>query len=77
MAIEFKIKPHTVTQGAEMVEVWIDGRFVASMYGGLGHNVRGETREAVVVVSKYFEDYCYYTDGEQPGKIVLTLDLRS
>lgn len=76
MGIEFKIKPHTVTPGAEMVEVWMDGKFVASVYGGLGKNIRGELREAVVVVSKYFEDYCYYTDGEVPGKLTLLLDLR-
>jgi hypothetical protein len=76
MAIEFKIVPHIVTPGAQVVEVWMDGKFVAAMYGGLGKNVRGETREAVCVVSKYFEDYCYYTDGEDPSKITLTLDLR-
>lgn len=77
MAIEFKVKPHAVTPGAEVVEVWMDNKFVVAIYGGLGKNVRGEVREAVVVVSKYFEDYCYYTDGETPGKIVITLDLRS
>ena len=76
MGIEFKVVPHTVTPGAEAVEVWMDGRFVAALYGGLGKNVRGETREAIVVVSKYFEDYCYYTDGETPGKITITLDLK-
>lgn len=75
MAIEFKIMPHSVTPGAEMVEVWMDRRLVAAFYGGLGKNVRGEAREALVVVSKYFEDYCYYTDGQTPGKITITLDL--
>jgi hypothetical protein len=76
MGIEFKVQPHSVTPGAEAVEIWMDGKMVACMYGGLGKNVRGELREAVVVVSKYFEDYCYYTDGGAPGKLTITLDLR-
>ena len=77
MAIEFKVRPHELTEGATMVEVWMDGRMVAGIYAGLGKNVRGEMREAIQVISKYFEDYCYYTDGDTPSKMTITLDLRS
>ena len=76
MSIEFKIVPHSVTPGAQAVEVWLDGKLAACLYAGLGHNVRHEPREAIVVISKHFEDYCYYTDGETTGKIVITLDMQ-
>jgi hypothetical protein len=73
MTTEFKIRPHLGRPG-DMVEVWIDGKFVAAIYDGEGHNVRKEARPAICVVSKYFEDYCYYTDSDEPGKITITLD---
>ncbi len=72
---EFKIKPHLIKPGEQMVEVWIDGAFVAAIYPSSGQNVRHEPRAAIAVVSKYFEDYCYYTDGYNPAKVTILLDL--
>jgi hypothetical protein len=69
----FKIVQHTVT-GEDMVEVWLDGKFVAGIYPGSGQNIRHEPRPAIKVISKYFEDYCYYTDGGEPSAINLLLD---
>jgi hypothetical protein len=76
--MEFKIGS-TVLEGKLMVEVRIDGKFVAGIYAGEGHNVRGEPRPAIKVISKYFEDYCYYVDehaNDEPGAINLLLDVR-
>jgi hypothetical protein len=74
--MEFRIKPHSLRPGAQMVEVWLDDKFVASIYPGSGENIRHEPRPAIKVVSKHFEDYCYYTDGNDPGAINLLLDVR-
>jgi hypothetical protein len=71
--MEFK-KGSTALDGKPMVEVWLDGKFVAGIYPSEGKNVRGETRPAIRVMSKYFEDYCYYTDGGEPSAINLLLD---
>lgn len=73
--MEFKIGS-TLIEDKSMVEVWIDGTFVAGIYPGAGHNVQGKPRPAIKVISKYFEDYCYYTDGGDPGTIHLLLDLK-
>ena len=73
--MEFKIKPHLIKPDQEMVEVWVDGTFVAAIYPSSGQNIRHEPRTAIAVVSKCFEDYCYYTDGEDPAKINILLDL--
>ena len=72
--MEFK-NGSTVLDGKPMVEVWLDGKFVAGIYPSEGKNVRGETRTAIRVMSKHFEDYCYYTDGGDPSSIKLLLDL--
>jgi hypothetical protein len=72
--MEFKIGS-TVLEGKLMVEVRLDGKFVAGIYAGEGNNVRGEPRPAIKVISKYFEDYCYYTDGGDPSAINLLLDV--
>jgi hypothetical protein len=74
--IEFKINPHLIKPNQQMVEVWSDGALVATIYPSSGENVRGEPRLAIAVVSKCFEDYCYYTDGEDPAKITLLLDIK-
>jgi hypothetical protein len=74
-ATVFKIGA-TVLENKPMVEVWQGGVFVAGIYPSEGKNVRGETRYAIKVISKYFEDYCYYTDGETPGAINLLMDLK-
>jgi hypothetical protein len=73
--MEFKIG-RTVLAGEQMVEVWIDGKFVAGIYPGSGQNIRHEPRPAIKVISKYFEDYCYYTDGGEPAAISLLLDVQ-
>ena len=73
--MEFRIARHTVT-GENMVEVWLDGVFVAGIYEGRGQNIRHEPRPAIKVVSKYFEDYCTYTDGGDPGAMNILLDVR-
>jgi hypothetical protein len=76
--MEFRIKPHSLRPGGQMVEVWIDGVFVAGIYPSAGSNVRHEPRTAIKVVSKHFEDYCYYVEdhaNDEPGAINLLLDL--
>lgn len=75
--MEFRVKPHSLRPGGHMVEVWLDGTFVAGIYPHVGKDVKGRTLPAVSVVSKYFENYCYYTDDYNPAKIVLTLDVPS
>jgi hypothetical protein len=72
--MEFKFG-NTLLEGKVMVEVWLDGQFVAGIYPGEGKNVRGEKRPAIKVISKHFEDYCYYTDGGDPSALNLLLDL--
>jgi hypothetical protein len=75
--MEFKFGT-TVIEGKPMVEVWLDGKFVAGIYGSNGKNVRGEPRPAIKVISKYFEDYCYYVDdhaNDEPGAINLLMDI--
>ncbi len=74
--MEFRVKPHLIKPGEQMIEVWLDGALVAAIYPSSGQNIRHEPRPAIAVVSKCFEDYCYYTDGEQPAKINLLLDVR-
>lgn len=74
--MEFRVKPHMTKPDQQMVEVWLDDAFVAAIYPSSGQNVRHEARPAIAVVSKCFEDYCYYTDGGEPGKITITLDVK-
>ena len=44
MAYEFKVRPHGILPGKEMVECWRDGVFVAGIY---------PHRDGIRIVSKY------------------------
>jgi hypothetical protein len=74
--MEFRIKPQSLRPGGHMVEVWLDGEFVAGIYPGTGQNIRHEPRRAIKIVSKYFEDYCTYTDGGNPSTMNILLDMK-
>jgi hypothetical protein len=71
--MEFRVGS-TLLEDKPMVEVYLDGMFVAGIYASEGKNIRQEPRPAIKVISKYFEDYCYYTDGGEPSAIHLLLD---
>jgi len=44
MGYQFKVRPHALQPGSEMIEVWRDGHFVAAVY---------PHEDGIRVVSKY------------------------
>lgn len=74
--MEFRLIPHSHLTGETMVEVWVDDKLLAGIFYGSGKNIRHEPRPAIKIISKHFEDYCYYTyeEGGESSMLNILLD---
>lgn len=62
---EFKVKPHGILPGNQMVEVWSDGVFVAGVY---------PHEDGIRIVSKYM-DWVMQEPGYPPSVVVHLSDI--
>jgi len=67
MNCEFRVVPHSMIPGSQMVECWMDGRFVAGIY---------PHREGIRIVSKYMTDVSRETGPDDAGILEVLIELR-